>query len=49
MKNYRSNDYALNKYSKGIVYKFVDGIVEITLEEYLHSNPDKTEAESYIR
>lgn len=45
MKNYRSNDYALNKYSKGIVYKFVDGIVEITLEEYLHSNPDKTEAD----
>ena len=45
MKNYRDNHYALNKYSEGIVYKFVDGIVEITLEEYLCDNPDKTEAD----
>lgn len=45
MKNYRDNHYALNKYSEGIVYKFVDGIVEITLEEYLRDNPDKTEAD----
>mgnify|MGYP001105847572 CR=1 FL=1 len=32
-----------NRYSKGIVYKFADGIVEITLEDYLRDNPDKTE------
>ena len=45
MKNYRESDYALNKYSKGIVYKFADGIVEVTLEDYLRENPDKTEAD----
>ena len=45
MKNYTDNDYALNKFSKGIVYRFADGIVEITLEEYLLENPDKTEAD----
>ena len=43
MKNYKDSDYALNKYSQGIVYKFADGIVEITLEDYLRDNPDKTE------
>ena len=45
MKNYHKSDYALNKYSKGIVYKFADGIVEVTLEDYLRENPDKTEAD----
>lgn len=45
MKNYRESDYALNKYSKGIVYKFADGIVVVTLEDYLRENPDKTEAD----
>lgn len=45
MKNYRDSDYALNKYSQAIVYKFADGIVEVTLEEYLRENPDKTEAD----
>ena len=44
LKNYRDSDNALNKYSQGIVYKFADGIVEVTLEDYLHDNPDKTEA-----
>lgn len=43
MRNYKDSDYALNRYSQGIVYKFADGIVEITLEDYLHDNPDKTE------
>ena len=43
MRNYKDSDYALNRYSKGIVYKFADGIVEITLEDYLRDNPDKTE------
>ncbi len=45
MRNYKDSDYALNKYSQGIVYKFVDGIVEVTQEKYLHDNPDKTEAD----
>lgn len=45
MKNYRKSDYALNKYSKGIVYQFSDGIVEITLEDYLKDNPEKTAAD----
>ena len=43
MRNYKDSDYALNRYSQGIVYKFSDGIVEITLEDYLRDNPDKTE------
>ena len=45
MKNYHKSDYALNKYRKGIVYKFADGIVEVPLEDYLRENPDKTEAD----
>ena len=43
MKNYKDTDYALNKYSKGIVYKFSDGIIETTLDDYLRENPEKTE------
>ena len=43
MHNYKDSDYALNKYSGGIVYKFADGIVEVTQEDYLRANPDKTE------
>ena len=45
MKNYTDSDYALNKYSGGIVYRFADGIVEITLADYLAGNPGKTEAD----
>ena len=45
MRNYKDSDYALNRYSQGIVYKFADGIVEVTQEDYLHNNPDKTEAD----
>lgn len=45
MKNYKSSDYALNKFSEGIVYKFSDGIVEVTLADYLRDNPEKTEAD----
>jgi hypothetical protein len=45
MKNYQSSDYALNKYSSGIVYHFADEIVEVTLENYLTENPDKSEAD----
>lgn len=43
MENYKDMDYALNKNSKGIVYKFVDGIIETTLADYLYENPEKTE------
>ncbi len=43
MNNYRNTDYALNKHSKGIVYKFADGIIETTLTDYLRENPEKTE------
>jgi len=42
LKNYIDSDYALNKYSEGIVYRFADRIVEITLEDYIAENPDKT-------
>ena len=43
MKNYTDSDYAINKFSKGIVYRFANEVVEITLEDYLAENPDKTE------
>lgn len=36
MKNYKDSDYALNKYSENIVYKFADGVKEITLEDYIY-------------
>ena len=45
MRNYKDSDYALNRYSQSIVYKFADGIVEVTQEDYLRNNPDKTEAD----
>ena len=45
MKNYKNNDYAINKKAKGIVYRFADKTVEITLEDYLRENPGKTEAD----
>lgn len=43
MKNYWASDYALNRKSAGIVYRFADGVVEISLEDYLRENPEKTE------
>jgi RNA polymerase sigma factor (sigma-70 family) len=43
MKHYTNSDYALNKYSEGIVYRFANEIVEITLTAYLADNPGKTE------
>lgn len=48
MKNYMDSDYALNKYSEGIVYRFADSIVEVTLADYLAANPDKTEEDFRI-
>lgn len=48
MKNYRESDYAFNKYSNGIVYRFEDETVEITLEMFLELYPDKTE-EDFLR
>jgi DNA-directed RNA polymerase specialized sigma24 family protein len=46
MKNYQNSDYALNKHSGGIVYRFADGSrFTITQAAYLAENPDKTEAD----
>ena len=45
MKNYRDSDYAANKKAKGIVYRFSNQTIEITLEDYLRENPDKNEAD----
>lgn len=46
MKNYKDTDYALNKYSEGIVYQFADGIkAVVTLADYLRENPGKTETD----
>jgi hypothetical protein len=45
MKNFTDSDYAVNKNAAGIVYRFADQTVEITLEDYLRENPDMTEAD----
>jgi DNA-directed RNA polymerase specialized sigma subunit len=45
MKNFEDSDYALNKFSNGIVYRFMDEIIEVTLADYLYENPDKTAAD----
>ena len=42
MRDYRKSDYAINKYSPNIVYRFHDEIVEVSLEDYLKESPDKT-------
>ncbi|MBC5787078.1 MULTISPECIES: sigma factor-like helix-turn-helix DNA-binding protein [Clostridiaceae] len=43
MNNYRKSDYAVNKFSEGIVYRFNSETIEVTLEDYLKENPGKTE------
>lgn len=43
MKNYKDSDYAANKYSPNIVYRFGNETVEITLKKFLAENPDMTE------
>jgi len=45
MKNYQDSDYAANKYASGIVYRFANQTVMVTLANYLCENPDKTEAD----
>lgn len=46
MKNYQNSDYAQNKYSGGIVYRFVDGSrLTVTLADYLAENPGTTETD----
>ena len=45
MRNFDKSDYALNKFSEGIVYKFSNQIREITKEQYLRENPNKTEGD----
>lgn len=45
MENYKDSDYALNKYSGGIVYRFADGIKEVTLADFLAENPGMPESD----
>lgn len=45
MKNYQDSDYAVNKNAKGIVYRFANQTIEVTPEDYLRENPDKTETD----
>jgi len=45
MKNYYNSDYAINKNAKGIVYRLASQTVEVTLEDYLRENPNKTDAD----
>lgn len=45
MKNYKDSDYAINRYSKGIVYNFADGNNEITLEKFIEAHPELSEAD----
>jgi len=42
MNHYVNYDYALNKKSTGIVYGFVDGAKEITLQDFLNEYPGAT-------
>ena len=45
MKNYAESDYAVNKNAGGIVYRFADQTVEVTIDDYLKENPGKTAAD----
>ena len=46
MQNYKDSDYALNKFSVGIVYRFVDGsIVTVNTADYLADNPGMVESD----
>jgi len=45
MKNYMDSDYAVNKNAGGIVYRFADQTIEITIDDYLRENPGKTAAD----
>lgn len=47
VKNYQDSDYALNKFSKGVVYRFATSISELTLEAFLASDPDLAEEDFY--
>lgn len=44
-KNYAQENYAKNKFNKGIVYKSVNGDYVITLEQFLRENPNMTRAD----
>jgi len=45
VKNYKDSDYALNKFSAGIVYRFADAVMEVSLADFLAENPGKTPAD----
>lgn len=42
MKNFKDSDYAINKFSKSIVYRFANQIKEVTLEDFLSDSPSHT-------
>ena len=44
-KNYMQEHYAINKHSKGIIYRGTDGDNEISLEQFLSENPTLTESD----
>jgi hypothetical protein len=48
LKNYKDSDYAVNKFSEGIVYRFADKTVEFTLSDFLEAYPDMNE-QDFIR
>jgi len=45
MKHFFDSDYAANKNAHGIVYRFANETLVVTLEDYLRENPGKTEAD----
>ena len=45
MKNYTNSDYAANKNASGIVYRFANETIEVTLKDYLRESPGKTAAD----
>ena len=45
MKIFLDSDYAANKNARGIVYRFANETLVVTLEDYLRENPSKTEAD----
>ena len=45
MKNFTKTDYAINRKADGIVYRFANQTVIVTLEDYLRENPSNTAAD----
>lgn len=45
MKNYQNSDFAVNKFSRGIVYRFANETVEVSLDDFLKEHPEKNIAD----